>query len=34
MLTPTSNDDMKDFYVRECIVQGVARKVFKMRDIE
>ncbi len=28
------NDDMKDFYVRECIVQGVAKKVFKMRDIE
>lgn len=25
------NDTMKDFFVRECIVQGVAKKVFKMR---
>ena len=28
------NDNMKDFFVRECIVQGVAKKVFKMRNIE
>ncbi len=28
------NDTMKDFFVRECIVQGVAKKVFKMRNIE
>lgn len=28
------NDSMKDFFVRECVVQGVAKKVFKVRDIE
>ena len=28
------NDTMKDFFVRECIVQGVAKRVFKMRNIE
>lgn len=28
------NDSMKDFFVHDCIVQGVAKKVFKMRDIE
>ena len=33
-LSGNTLDAMKDFFVRECIVQGVAKKVFKMRNIE
>ena len=28
------NDEMEDFFVSECIVQGVAKKVFKVSDIQ